>query len=190
LLTNGKFTKYLREQKFTSPALTPAVNWKTHATLNSPTNIRLTGNILSWNSNDNNSRFTIYAVPTSQVGMPSVFANVSDFLGVSYSNQFDLSAYSRLFTDHTFAVGALDRYGNEYTPVYVSTAVESPVDRTSFTIINQTLHIQLENYSTVEIYSISGVLIDRVAMKGSYEKGLEHGVYMLRINGKIHKIIV
>jgi len=164
LVTNGKFTKYLREQKFTSLALTPAVNWKTHTTLNS--------------------------IPSAQVGMPSVFANVSNFLGVSYSNQFDLSAYSRLFTNQTFAVGALDRYGNEYTPAYVSTAVESPVDRTAFTIINQILHIQLENYSTVEVYSISGVLIDQVAMKGSYEKGLEHGVYMLRINGKIHKIIV
>ena len=190
LVTNGKFTKYLREQKFTSPALTPAVNWKVHSSLNSPTNIRLTGNILSWNSTDINTRFTIYAIPTAQVGMPSAFANVLNLLGVSYSGQFDLSGYSRLFTTHTFAVGALDRFGNEYTPAYVSTFVDSPVDKTSFTIINLKLQIQLDSYSIVEIYTISGVLINKVTMKGFFEKELEHGVYILRINGRIHKIIV
>ena len=190
LVTNGKFTKYLREQKFTSPALTPAVNWKAHVSLNSPTNIRLNGNILSWNSTDSNSRYTIYAVPTAQFGMPSVFTNVLNFLGVSYSNQFDLSGYSRLYTTKTFAVGALDRYGNEYTPAYVSTNVESPFNEIPFTIINRKLQIQLESYSIVEIYTISGVLIEQVAKKGYFEKVLEHGVYLLRVNGKVHKIIV
>jgi len=111
-------------------------------------------------------------------------------LGVSYSNQFDLSGYSRLYTTKTFAVGALDRYGNEYTPAYVSTNVESPVNEIPFTIINRKLQIKLESYSIVEIYTISGVLIEQVTKKGSFEKVLEHGVYLLRVNGKVHKIIV
>ena len=190
IVTNGKFSKYLREQKFTSPALTPAVNWKLHATLSQPTNIRLSGNTLSWSSTDSNIRFTVYTVPNGLVGTPAVFTNVVNLLGVSYSNQFDLTKYTRLFATQTFAVAAMDRYGNEYTPAYVTTSVEDVIDNTNYSILDKILRIQLENNSIVEIYSIKGVVIEKVATKGTYEKELERGVYILRVNGKVHKIVI
>lgn len=190
LQTKGKFTKYLREQKFTSPALTPAVNWKAHATLSSPTNIQLSGKVLTWNSTESNIRFTVYAVPSAEVGTPSAFTNVSNLLGVSYSAQFDLTNYTRLFTTRTFAVGAMDRYGNEFSPVYITTSVEPVIDNAFYSVNNTVLQIQCGNYSTIEIYSINGVLIEKGYCKGSFEKVLDHGVYLLRINGKVHKIII
>ncbi|MDD4969577.1 MAG: family 10 glycosylhydrolase [Paludibacter sp.] len=190
LVTNGKFTKYLRKQKFTSPALTPAVNWKTHPTLPTPTNIRLNGNLLSWSSTDSNIRFTIYAVPNDQVGVASSFTNVLNLLGVSYSNQFDLSRYTGLFATNTFAVGAMDRYGNEFTPAYVSTSLENVFSNIKYSVSNNKLFIQLDNSSTVEIYSINGVMIEKKLCKGTFEKELVHGVYLLRVNGVVNKIVI
>jgi len=57
-------------------------------------------------------------------------------------------------------------------------------------IINNKLLIRVESYSIVEIYSISSVLIGQVTVKGSFEKVVEHGVYVFHVNGKVHKIII
>lgn len=190
LQTKGKFTKYLREQKFTSPALTPAVNWKTHATLSSPTNIQLSGNLLRWNSSESNIRYTVYAVPTAEVGTPSAFTNVTNLLGVAYSTQFDLTKYTQLFATRTFAVGAMDRYGNEFPPVYIPTDVETVVDNVQYSVHNRILQIQCEKFSIIEVYSINGVMIEKGTTNGLFEKELAPGVYLLRINGKVHKIII
>jgi hypothetical protein len=190
LQTKGKFTKYLREQKFTSPALTPSINWKSHATLTSPTNIQLNGTVLSWNSLASNIRFSVYAVPTAEVGTLTAFTNVSNLLGVSYSTQFNLANYTRLFASRTFAVGALDRYGNEFSPVYLTTSVENVADNTFYSVKNRVLQIQSTSSSVIELYFINGTLIEKGYRKGLYEIELNHGMYLLRINGKIHKIII
>jgi hypothetical protein len=189
LWTKGKFTKYLREQKFTSPALPPAISWKTHATLTTPSNVKLTGNLLSWNSTDTNVRFTIYAVPNASVGTPTAFTNVLNLIGISYSKQFDLTKYSGLFTTHKFAVAALDRYGNEFTPGYVVTSIVTPENKLIIHTNPNGIQVDLESYSSVKLFSINGVLLDNRVMEGTYTADLVHGVYILIINGKTHKIV-
>jgi len=189
-LNKGNFTRYLREQKFTSPALTPAVHWKSHPTLAAPTNIDISGNILSWTSALPNVRFSVYAVSADQVGTPVAFTNVLNLLGVSYSHQFDLSAYSDLFATHAFAVAALDRYGNEFIPAYVGTSVERPGVEPLIRKISTGIQVVLDHFSTVEIFSVNGVLLEKISMTGIYEKTLGHGVYIVRLNGKAHKIVL
>ena len=126
LVTNGKFTKYLREQKFTSSALTPAIGWKTHPTLTAPTNVTRTGNTLSWSYSGSNVRFAVYAIPNSQVGNPAAFENINNLLGITYTKQFNVTKYSSLYNTHTFLVSTVDRYGNEFLPVE-SAPVDPPI---------------------------------------------------------------
>jgi len=190
LWTKGNFTRYLREKKFTSPALTPAVHWKSHPTLTAPIQVVRVDDNLSWTYAVPDVRFAVYAIPTGQVGSPAAFTNVLNLLGISYSNQYDLSAYSDLFATHTFAVAALDRYGNEFTPSYVGTSVEMPADEPIIRTNSNGIQIVLDSYSTVELFSLSGVLLEKKYITGTSEIEIGHGVYILRINGKTYKIVL
>jgi uncharacterized lipoprotein YddW (UPF0748 family) len=190
LWTKGNFTKYLREQKFTSPALTPAVSWKSHSTLAAPSNISVNGNTLNWLYPLQNVRFSVYAVPNSQVGTAGAFTNVVNLLGVSYSTQFDLAKYTALFSTHKFAVSAMDRYGNEFTPVYVTTSIETPSENHQIRINNTILQVISDNETSIELYFLNGVLIDKETVKGTYERSLNHGVYLLKIGSKIQKVLI
>ncbi|WP_321436090.1 family 10 glycosylhydrolase [uncultured Bacteroides sp.] len=110
------FIDYLKRNKFTDKALTPAIHWKSTSTPSAVSNILLNGNVLSWTPADGNMRYSIYAIPNSEVNNPSVFNSSEYLLGVSYSATYTLNA-SADFSNKTFAVAVLDRYGNEYAPV-------------------------------------------------------------------------
>ncbi len=191
LRTNGKFAKYLREQKFTSPALTPAIHWKNHNNLSQPTNVVLSGNVLSWEHAAPNIRFAVYAIPNAQVGMPTAFTVSAHLLGVSYTKQFDLSKYAAKFSTHKFAVVALDRFGNEFSPGYVATSLDVVIlEKYRIHIWHNTLVVDLDEVATVEVFTLNGILLHQKRTIGIYELELKHGVYILRINGKPRKIVL
>lgn len=43
--------------------------------------------------------------------------------------------------------------------------------------------------AVVELYSINGALIDKTNATGSYSRELNHGAYIIRINGKATKFV-
>ncbi len=51
------------------------------------------------------------------------------------------------------------------------------------------VQIELESTSTVEIYTTSGLLIDKVRTSGTYTKELNSGVYIIRIDGQATKFM-
>lgn len=51
------------------------------------------------------------------------------------------------------------------------------------------IQINLEKESSVEIYAVNGMLIDRTITTGTYSRALDSGVYILRINGNSTKFI-
>lgn len=51
------------------------------------------------------------------------------------------------------------------------------------------VQIELESTSTVEIYTTSGMLIDKVRTSGTYTKDLNNGVYIIRIDGQATKFM-
>jgi len=51
------------------------------------------------------------------------------------------------------------------------------------------VQIELEGTSTVEIYTTSGMLIDKVRTSGTYTKELNSGVYIIRIDGQATKFM-
>ncbi|OQA12465.1 MAG: hypothetical protein BWY67_00281 [Bacteroidetes bacterium ADurb.Bin397] len=51
------------------------------------------------------------------------------------------------------------------------------------------VQIELKGTSTVEIYTTSGMLIDKVRTSGTYTKDLNSGVYIIRIDGQATKFM-
>jgi hypothetical protein len=51
------------------------------------------------------------------------------------------------------------------------------------------VQIELEGTSTVEIYTTSGMLIEKVRTSGTYTKELNSGVYIIRIDGQATKFM-
>lgn len=51
------------------------------------------------------------------------------------------------------------------------------------------IEVDLENSSLVELYTISGKLVDRTTVSGTYSRSLEKGIYLIAINGKATKFV-
>jgi len=51
------------------------------------------------------------------------------------------------------------------------------------------IEVVVESESTIELYGINGVLIDRTNVSGSYSHDLNNGIYIVRVNGKATKFV-
>jgi hypothetical protein len=51
------------------------------------------------------------------------------------------------------------------------------------------IQINLDKESSIEIYAVNGMLIDRTIAAGTFSRALDSGVYVLRINGNATKFI-
>ena len=108
------FVNYLKTYEFSTIALAPARNWKPAEVRSLPTNLRIQGDELLWDSEEDNVRFSIYAVPNDKVNEAGITNQVDYLLDVSYEKSYDLSSQSELINTHKFAVAVLDRFGNEF----------------------------------------------------------------------------
>lgn len=117
------FAHYLKTTVFNTPALVPAITWKPGYNPGSINDFTRNGNILAWKGYDN-VRYTIYAVPES---MPIINFNCDAeyLLGTSYSTTYNIPE-NRL-SGYTYAVCVLDRYGNEYSPIFIGKPAEALV---------------------------------------------------------------
>lgn len=129
LYSTPGFVKYLKTNKFINKALTPAIHWKSLSTPKVVSNISLNGNTLTWTPSAENVRYAIYAIPISEINNPEVFNSSEYLLGVSYGANYSLNQ-SADFSNKTFAVATLDRYGKESSPVIMgqpATLAPTPV---------------------------------------------------------------
>lgn len=113
--SSPKFAHYLKTTVFNTPALVPAVTWKPGYNPGNISNLSRNGATLTWSGYDN-VRYTVYAVPTS---MPTEnFSKDAEYLlGTTYSTSFTVP--DNRLSGYTYAVCVLDRYGNEYSPVFI-----------------------------------------------------------------------
>ncbi len=116
-----KFGHYLKNTVFNTPALVPAMTWQSTEAVGLVEDLQRSGSSLSWKGMDN-MRYTVYAFPEE---MPTAnFMREAEYLlGVSYSNEFTIPAAA--LTGCRYAVCALDRYGNEYSPAILGVATEA-----------------------------------------------------------------
>ena len=110
------FVNYLSGYEFANLSLPPAIDWKSHPTRGLPYNLNIQTNVLSWDCDETNVRYAIYAIPNSLIGEPGVFSSSDYLIGISYQKDFDVTNFSGLTDTHSFAVSVLDRFGNEFPP--------------------------------------------------------------------------
>lgn len=121
-----KFAHYLKTTVFNTPALVPAITWKAGYNPGNITNLTRNGATLSWKGYDN-VRYTVYAVPTS-MPVENFNKDAEYLLGTSYATSFIIP--DNRLSGYTYAVCVLDRYGNEYSPVFIGVptkTMEAPV---------------------------------------------------------------
>ncbi len=81
----------------------------------------------------------------------------------------------------------------KYEYIHISTdKEENNIDSSqTFSITNTAtgISIPLNTASVVELYTVNGLLLDRVNTSSTYTRDLDNGIYIVRVNGKAQKFV-
>ena len=189
------FGEWLQVNKFQNKALTPAIDWKKsdlEKVQVSALNKRAT--VLSWTGVDN-VRYSVYAVPES-VNVETLASNIPAeyLLGVSYKTTYTMPDDKK--SGYNYAVCVLDRYGNEYEPVYYGqSGVECIGGNSGLTADYADGELRLSAVADeVFVYNEAGVLVANSRNCNRLALSVQAGMYIVRMigNGGVstEKIIV
>lgn len=189
------FGKWLQVNKFQNKALTPAIDWKKsdlEKVQVSALSKRAT--VLSWAGVDN-VRYSVYAVPES-VNVETLDSNIPAeyLLGVSYKTTYTMPDDKK--SGYNYAVCVLDRYGNEYEPVYYGqSGVECIGGNSGLTADYADGELRLSAVADeVFVYNEAGALVANSRNCNRLALSVQAGMYIVRMigNGGVstEKIIV
>lgn len=189
------FGEWLQVNKFQNKALTPAIDWKKsdlEKVQVSALSKRAT--VLSWAGADN-VRYSVYAVPES-VNVETLDSNIPAeyLLGVSYKTTYTMPDDKK--SGYNYAVCVLDRYGNEYEPVYYGqSGVESIGENSGLTADYADGELRLSAVvDEVFVYNEAGALVANSRNCNRLALSVQAGMYIVRMigNGGVstEKIIV
>lgn len=189
------FGEWLQVNKFQNKALTPAIDWKKsdlEKVQVSALNKRAT--VLSWAGVDN-VRYSVYAVPES-VNVETLDSNIPAeyLLGVSYKTTYTMPDDKK--SGYNYAVCVLDRYGNEYEPVYYGqSGVECIGGNSGLTADYANGELRLSAVADeVFVYNEAGALVANSRNCNRLALSVQAGMYIVRMigNGGVstEKIIV
>lgn len=189
------FGEWLQVNKFQNKALTPAIDWKKsdlEKVQVSALNKRTT--VLSWAGVDN-VRYSVYAVPES-VNVETLDSNIPAeyLLGVSYKTTYTMPDDKK--SGYNYAVCVLDRYGNEYEPVYYGqSGVECIGGNSGLTADYADGELRLSAVADeVFVYNEAGALVANSRNCNRLALSVQAGMYIVRMigNGGVstEKIIV
>lgn len=189
------FGEWLQVNKFQNKALTPAIDWKKsdlEKVQVSALSKRAT--VLSWAGVDN-VRYSVYAVPES-VNVETLDSNIPAeyLLGVSYKTTYTMPDDKK--SGYNYAVCVLDRYGNEYEPVYYGqSGVECIGGNSGLTADYADGELRLSAVADeVFVYDEAGALVANSRNCNRLALSVQAGMYIVRMigNGGVstEKIIV
>ena len=189
------FGEWLQVNKFQNKALTPAIDWKKsdlEKVQVSALSKRAT--VLSWAGVDN-VRYSVYAVPES-VNVETLDSNIPAeyLLGVSYKTTYTMPDDKK--SGYNYAVCVLDRYGNEYEPVYYGqSGVESIGENSGLTADYAEGELRLSAVvDEVFVYNEAGALVANSRNCNRLALSVQAGMYIVRMIGNVgvstEKIIV
>lgn len=189
------FGEWLQVNKFRNKALTPAIDWKKsdlEKVQVSALNKRAT--VLSWTGVDN-VRYSVYAVPES-VNVETLDSNIPAeyLLGVSYKTTYTMPDDKK--SGYNYAVCVLDRYGNEYEPVYYGQSGVECIGGNSGLIADYADgELRLSAVADeVFVYNEAGALVANSRNCNRLALSVQAGMYIVRMigNGGVstEKIIV
>lgn len=189
------FGEWLQVNKFQNKALTPAIDWKKsdlEKVQVSALSKRAT--VLSWAGVDI-VRYSVYAVPES-VNVETLDSNIPAeyLLGVSYKTTYTMPDDKK--SGYNYAVCVLDRYGNEYEPVYYGqSGVECIGGNSGLTADYADGELRLSAVADeVFVYNEAGALVANSRNCNRLALSVQAGMYIVRMigNGGVstEKIIV
>lgn len=189
------FGEWLQVNKFQNKALTTAIDWKKsdlEKVQVSALSKRAT--VLSWAGVDN-VRYSVYAVPES-VNVETLDSNIPAeyLLGVSYKTTYTMPDDKK--SGYNYAVCVLDRYGNEYEPVYYGqSGVECIGGNSGLTADYADGELRLSAVvDEVFVYNEAGALVANSRNCNRLALSVQAGMYIVRMigNGGVstEKIIV
>ena len=176
------FFTYMKNNKFQNKALTPCISWKEAPEQGKVANLREKDGVLEWDA-VNNMRYAVYLLPegTSHDGrLLNVAKNLKAHL---YYNRYELpEGYEKCEA----AVAIVDRYGNRYSPQWISVGKPSGIEDTA----NSDFAVRIEGNKVVFLAKVESVdVYDTVGKQlASYgdcsEINLEEkdGIVILRID--------
>lgn len=190
------FGEWLQVNKFQNKALTPAIDWKKsdlEKVQVSALSKRAT--VLSWAGGVDNVRYSVYAVPES-VNVETLDSNIPAeyLLGVSYKTTYTMPDDKK--SGYNYAVCVLDRYGNEYEPVYYGqSGVECIGGNSGLTADYADGELRLSAVADeVFVYNEAGALVANSRNCNRLALSVQAGMYIVRMigNGGVstEKIIV
>lgn len=178
---------YLKNNKFTQPALTPVMTWKSAQPLPALSNIKLEYNQLSWTTQaDETYRFAAYLVPNDVADDPNSYTTSTYLQKTTWNKTIDVSAYQSQLATHTFGITVIDAHGNESNPYKAQrpTGIEQS-DFDTFHIYGgtQSIHVTASQETILKIYAVTGQLIQTVQVtEGETTIPITSGMYI--VNGK------
>jgi hypothetical protein len=187
------FAPYLKSNFFKTQILPPVISWKSSEVF-SISNVQKNGTMLSWSTDQTDGSFVIFAVPNEFTTSP--------INGFSYmlkrhwtkDNTFDLSNYSSLTDTHGFAVASVNRLEKISQPVYeyaITSANTLAMNNSFRTLVkNSQLHLFVNQPEYVIVYSISGVIVYQGNVDNELIISLQKGVYLIKINDKVTKMLI
>ena len=176
---------YLAEEKFTQPALTPLMSWKTPQTLPHITDITLSGNTLSWQAPgaDETIRYAIYYVPSRVVNSPATYEKSTYLRQITWETSVDVSSCTQ--SGYYFVVTAIDAAGNESEP-YVKTpsGIQAGLAESLAVYGAQgAVCVSAPEATVVRVYAVTGQLVCEAEVeRGTTEIPLPAGLYI--VNGQ------
>lgn len=189
------FGEWLQVNKFQNKALTPAIDWKKSDLVKVQVSaLSKRATVLSWAGVDN-VRYSVYAVPES-VNVETLDSNIPAeyLLGVSYKTTYTMPDDKK--SGYNYAVCVLDRYGNEYEPVYYGqSGVESIGENSGLTADYAEGELRLSAVvDEVFVYNEAGALVANSRNCNRLALSVQAGMYIVRMigNGGVstEKIIV
>lgn len=189
------FGEWLQVNKFQNKALTPAIDWKKYDLEKVQVSaLSKRATVLSWAGVDN-VRYSVYAVPES-VNVETLDSNIPAeyLLGVSYKTTYTMPDDKK--SGYNYAVCVLDRYGNEYEPVYYGqSGVECIGGNSGLTADYADGELRLSAVADeVFVYNEAGALVANSRNCNRLALSVQAGMYIVRMigNGGVstEKIIV
>lgn len=189
------FGEWLQVNKFQNKALTPAIDWKKSDLEKVQVSaLSKCATVLSWAGLDN-VRYSVYAVPES-VNVETLDSNIPAeyLLGVSYKTTYTMPDDKK--SGYNYAVCVLDRYGNEYEPVYYGqSGVDCIGGNSGLTADYADGELRLSAVADeVFVYNEAGALVANSRNCNRLALSVQAGMYIVRMigNGGVstEKIIV
>lgn len=112
---------YLKTNNYSAKSFTPSMPWQKGDQAALVSNIQNSNGVLTWTGKDN-VRYVIYAVPES-VADNDFKAQQEYIVGISYTTDFTLPDNYK--SGYKYAISILDRYGNEFSPLFLGAAASN-----------------------------------------------------------------